>query len=60
MDISLSLRPGARSGPSGRSRYACAKCRDAAPTVSPSLSHRLNVLALVLVALIVVTGGRSA
>ena len=27
------------------------------PTVSPSLSHRLNVLALVLTALIVVTGG---
>ena len=26
------------------------------PTVSPSLSHRLNVLALVLTALIVVTG----
>ncbi len=27
------------------------------PTVSPSLSHRLNVIALVLTALIVVTGG---
>ncbi len=27
------------------------------PTVSPSLSHRLNLLALVLTALIVVTGG---
>ncbi len=27
------------------------------PTVSPSLSHRLNVLALVLTALIVITGG---
>lgn len=27
------------------------------PTISPSLSHRLNVLALVLTALIVVTGG---
>ena len=31
--------------------------RPLAPTVSPSLSHRLNVLALVLTALIVVTGG---
>jgi len=31
--------------------------RTRTPTVSPSLSHRLNVLALVLTALIVVTGG---
>ena len=49
---------GTRPGPGERPRYAWPECRDRrTPTVSPSLSHRLNVLALVLTALIVVTGG---
>ena len=45
-------------GPSGRCRYAWpVVSRRRTPSISPSLSHRLNVVALVLVALIVVTGG---
>ena len=56
MDMSPQPTAGPRTGPSDGSRYAWPECRDAAPTVSPSLSHRLDVLALALTALIVVTG----
>ena len=56
--MDMSAQPTARTSPGTRRRAPVrwAEVRRRTPTVSPSLSHRLNVLALVLTALIVVTG----
>ena len=55
--VACSLRPEGSPGTRRRAPVRLAGVsRRRTPTVSPSLSHRLNVLALVLTALIVVTG----
>src|SRR5277367_6287639 len=57
--MDMSVQPTAGGSPGTRRRAPVrlpAVSRRRTPTVSPSLSHRLNVLALVLTALIVLTG----